>query len=224
MNYWRAVMKIFAKDFREEIRRKENLAASFFFAFLALVLFYFSVDPTRVDLGESGAGLLWLVILFAGNLFMGNTFRKETETGTLQALLLAPVDRSAIYIGKFLVNLAFLLILEALILAFAFILLAMPVGAHIGWLAAVWVLASVGYAAVGTLLSSLVAQIRGGHLLFPLLAFPILIPLLIAASSLTQDVMLGHAAASVRWLQLVGLFDTIFLVAPLFLFEYAIEE
>ncbi len=224
MNYWRAVVKIFAKDFREEIRRKENLAAAFFFAFLALVLFYFSVDPTRVDLGQSGAGLLWLVILFAGNLFMGNTFKKETETGTLQALLLAPVDRSAIYIGKFLVNLAFLLILEALILVLAFILLAMPIGGHIGWLAAVWILASAGYAAVGTLLSSLVAQIRGGHLLFPLLAFPVLIPLLIAASSLTQDVMLGHGAADIRWLQLIGLFDTIFLVAPLFLFEYAIEE
>lgn len=224
MNYWRAVWMLFAKDFREEVRRKENLAASFFFAFLALVLFYFSVDPTRVDLGQSGAGLLWLVILFAGNLFMGNTFRKETETGTLQALLLAPVDRSAIYLGKFLVNLAFLLMLEALILIFAFILLAMPVGEHLGWLAVVWFLVSIGYSAVGTLLSSLVAQIRGGHVLFPLLAFPVLIPLLIAASSLTQDVMIGQAARSVRWLQLVGLFDTIFLVAPLFLFEYAIEE
>ncbi len=175
MSYARAVWLVFRKDFREEVRRKENLAASFFFAFLSLVLFYFSVDPTRVDLGRTGAGLLWLVILFAGSLFMGATFRKETETGTLQALLLAPVDRSALFLGKFLVNLAFLLILEGLLLLFAFLLLAMPVGEHLAQLAGVWTLVSVGYAAVGTLLSALIAQVRGGQVLYPILLFPVLI-------------------------------------------------
>lgn len=224
MNYLRVVLLVLAKDLREELRRKENLAASLFFAFLSLILLYFAVDPTLVDLSRSGAGLLWIVILFAGSLFMGNSFRKETETGTLQAVLLAPVDRSALFLGKFLANLVFLLFLEALLLLFAFLLLNMPVTDHLGQLAGVWFLVTVGYAAAGTLMAALIAQVRGGQVLYPILLFPLLIPLLIAAAALTQDVMAGHAARSLRWLQLVGLFDMVFLAAPLFLFEYAVEE
>jgi len=224
VNYLRVVFLVFAKDLREELRRKENLAASLFFAFLSLVLIYFAVDPTQVDLAHSGAGLLWIIVLFAGSLFMGNSFRKETESGTLQAVLLAPVDRSAIFLGKFLANLTFLLLLEALLLLFAFLLLAMPVDEHLGALAGVWFLVTLGYAAAGTLIAALIAQVRGGQVLYPILLFPILIPLLIAAASLTQDVMAGHADRSLRWLQLVALFDMVFLAAPLFLFEYAVEE
>lgn len=224
MSYLRVVLLVFAKDLREEVRRKENLAASLFFAFLSLILLYFAVDPTQVDLGRSGAGLLWIVILFAGSLFMGNSFKKETETGTLQAVLLAPVDRSALFLGKFLANFVFLLFLEALLLLFAFLLLAMPVGEHLGTLAGVWFLVTLGYAAAGTLIAALIAQVRGGQVLYPILLFPILIPLLIAAATLTQDVMAGHAERSLRWLQLVALFDMVFLAAPLFLFEYAVEE
>ncbi|MGA9752837.1 MAG: heme exporter protein CcmB, partial [Acidobacteriota bacterium] len=85
MKFFRAVGLIFLKDFKEEIRRKENIAASFLFAFLSLVLFAFALDPTRVDMRQTGSGLLWLIILFAGSLFMGASFRKETETGTLLA-------------------------------------------------------------------------------------------------------------------------------------------
>lgn len=224
MNYLRVAWLIFTKDFREEIRRKENLVSSLLFAFLSLVLFAFGLDPTQVDLSKTGAGLLWLIILFAGSLFMGASFRKETESGTLQALLLSPTDRSAIYLGKFLVNLVFLLLLEALLLLFSFLLLDLRPGAGALSLALVWGAVTVGYAALGTLFAALIAHVRGGQVIYPILLFPVLIPLFIAAATLTQEALSGKMALGNQWLRLVGLFDILFLTASLFLFEYAVEE
>ncbi len=224
MRYLRVVWLIFAKDFREELRRKENIASSLLFAFLSLVLFSFGLDPTQVDLSKTGAGLLWLIILFAGSLFMGASFRKEMEGGTLQALLLSPVDRSAIYLGKFLVNLVFLLILEALLLLFSFLLLDFRTGEVIVPLGLCWVAVTIGYAALGTLFSALIAHVRGGQVIYPILLFPVLIPLVIAAATLTQDALAGRAVLGSQWLRLVALFDTLFVTASVFLFEYAVEE
>jgi heme exporter protein B len=224
MRFLRAVGLIFLKDFKEEIRRKENIAASFLFAFLSLVLFAFALDPTRVDMRQTGSGLLWLIILFAGSLFMGASFRKETETGTLLALLLCPADRSAIYIGKFLVNLVFLLILEALLLLFAFLFLDFRVAGALPSLALAWFGVTVGYAALGTLFAALVAQTHGGQVIYPILLFPVLVPLLIAAASLTQEAVSRGISLQNQWLRLVLLFDILFLTASTFLFEYAVEE
>lgn len=224
MNYLRVVALIFAKDFREELRRKENVISSLLFAFLSLVLFAFALDPTQVDLNQTGSGLLWLIILFAGSLFMGASFRKEMETGTLHALLLSPTDRSAIFLGKFLVNLVFLLFLEGLLLVFAFLLLNFQTGPVLVPLAAAWIAVTVGYAALGTLFSALIANVRGGQVIYPILLFPVLIPLIIAAATLTQDALAGRPVYTSQWLRLVALFDTLFVTASVFLFEYAVEE
>lgn len=224
MNYLRVVALIFAKDFREELRRKENIVSSLLFAFLSLVLFAFALDPAQVDLNKTGSGLLWIIILFAGSLFMGASFRKEMENGTLQALLLSPVDRSAIYVGKFLVNLLFMVFLEALLLVFSFLLLDFKAGPALGPLVLVWLAVTVGYAALGTLFSALIAHVHGGQVIYPILLFPILIPLLIAAATLTQEALAGHPVLGSQWLRLVVLFDTLFVTASVFLFEYAVEE
>lgn len=224
MNYLRVVALIFAKDFREELRRKENIVSSLLFAFLSLVLFAFALDPAQVDLNQTGSGLLWIIILFAGSLFMGASFRKEMENGTLQALLLSPVDRSAIYVGKFLVNLLFMVFLEVLLLVFSFLLLNFKAGPALGPLVLVWLAVTVGYAALGTLFSALIAHVHGGQVIYPILLFPILIPLLIAAATLTQEALSGHPVLGNQWLRLVVLFDTLFVTASIFLFEYAVEE
>jgi heme exporter protein B len=224
MNYLRVVALIFSKDFREEIRRKENLVSSLLFAFLSLVLFAFALDPTQVDLNQTGSGLLWIIILFAGSLFMGASFKKEMENGTLQALLLSPTDRSAIFLAKFLVNLVFLLSLEALLLLFSYLLLNFKTGTALVPLALSWLAVTVGYAALGTLFSALIAHVRGGQVIYPILLFPMLIPLLIAAATLTQDALAGRPVLGSQWLRLVVLFDTLFVTASVFLFEYAVEE
>ena len=224
MSYLRVVLLIYLKDFKEELRRKENLAASLLFAFLSLVLFAFALDPTQVDLNRTGSGLLWLVILFAGTLFMGASFKKETESGTLFALLLSPADRSAIYLGKFLLNLTFVSVLEALLLLFAYLLLDFRTGPALPALALAWLLVSVGYSALGTLFAALLAHVRGGQVIYPILLFPVLVPLVIAASSLTQDALAGKLSAGNQWLLLVLVFDTLFLSVSVLLFEYAVEE
>lgn len=224
MSYLRTVWLIYAKDFREELRRKENLAASLLFAFLSLVLFAFGLDPTQVDLNRTGSGLLWLVVLFAGTLFMGASFRKETENGTLHALLLSPADRSAIYVGKFLLNLTFLVVMEGLLLLFAYLLLDFRTGPVLPEVALVWFAVSVGYATLGTLFAALLAHVRGGQVIYPILLFPILVPLVIAAASLTQDALDHKLSAASPWLRLVLLFDILFLSVSVLLFEYAVEE
>jgi heme exporter protein CcmB len=223
VTYLRVVLLVFAKDFKEELRRKENLAASFFFAFLSLFMFYLAMPPSDRSAG-SNAGVLWIIILFAGSLFMGNSFRKETETGTLQALLLAPVDRSALYLGKLLVNFTFLLILEALLLGLSALLLNLRFGKALPAVAGTWILITVGYASLGTLLAALVAHVRGGQVLYPILLFPFLFPLLVGAVILTGDALEGETQQVFHWLRLIALFDTVFLVAPLLLFEHAVEE
>jgi heme exporter protein B len=224
MSFLRTALLIFLKDFREEIRRKEHAAASVLFALLSLVLFAFALDPTQVDLNRTGSGLLWLIVLFAGSLFMGASFHKETETGTLQALLLAPCDRGAIYVGKFLVNAVFLLLLEALVLLFAFLLLDFRIGPFLPRIAVVWFAVTVGYAALGTLFSALLAQVRGGQVIYPILLFPLLVPLFIAAATLTQEALTPGFSFASQWLRLVGLFDILFFTASVVLFEYAVEE
>jgi len=222
--FLRVAWEVFRKDFREELRRKENIASSFFFAFLSLVLFSFSLDPSLVDLPRTGGGLLWLIVLFAGSLFMGNIFRKETENGTLQGLLLCPVDRGAIFLGKYLVNLLFLLLLEILLWLFAYLLLDIRPGGRLLDLAVVWVAVSVGYAALGTLFAALIVQVRGGQVIYPILLFPVLIPLFMAAVSLTRRVVSGHGVWDSPWLRLTVLFDILFFTASLVLFDFAVEE
>ncbi len=224
MKYLRVAGLIFMKDFREEIRRKENMASSILFAFLSLVLFAFALDPTRVNLNETGGGLLWLLIFFGGSIFMAASFRKETENGTLSALLLIPCDRSAIYLGKFLANLLFLLVLDALVMALAFFFLDYRMGTHPLILAFVWLAVSIGYAAVGTLFAALLAHLRGGEVLYPILLFPILIPLFIAAATLTQQATSPGFSWDNHWLRLVLLFDILFFTASMVLFESAVEE
>ena len=224
MNWIKTVGLLFSKDFREEIRRRENLAASVLFALLSLVLFAFALDPTRFNLNVSGGGLLWLIILFAGSLFMGSSFRKETEDGTLDALLLGPCDRSAIYTAKFLVNLVFILFLELLIILLASFFLDLRPGAGLLPLMAVWVAVSIGYSAVGTLIASLMSRIRGGEILYPILLFPILVPLFIGAATLTHTALTPLFSWSDKWFRLILLFDIVFFSASALLFEFSVEE
>lgn len=212
------------KDFREEVRRKENAASSFLFALLSLVLFAFALDPTRINLNLSGSGLLWLIILFAGSIFMGASFRKENENGTIYALLLGPCDRSAIYAAKFLVNLVFILLLEAFVLLLAAFFLDFRPGSGLPALVVVWIAVSVGYSAVGTLFAALMSRLRGGEIIYPILLFPILIPLFIGAAILTQKALMPGFSWADHWLRLILLYDILFLAACTALFEYAVEE
>lgn len=224
MNLLRSSLIILRKELIEELRRKEGLLASSFFAFVSIVLFHFSLDLTGADLSREGAGLLWLIVLFAGSLFTGASFRKEEENGTLQALLLASSDPSAIFIGKYLANMAFMTLLGSFLLFLSGTLLDMPIWKALFPLAFVFTLVNAGYSSLGTMISALLSKEKGSALLYPLVLYPLLVPLFMAASVLTQRALSFEPILESPWLRLLLLFDILFFVSCLLLFEYAAEE
>lgn len=224
MRFFSAAILIMMKDLKEEVRRKENILASLFFSFISLVLLHFSVGGMTADMTQAGPGILWLITIFAGSLFMGNIFRKEEENGTFCALLIAPSDSGSIFLGKFLANFVFLSLLESFLLFLAFILTGFPLHRGTPALAGVFILVNLGYSAAGTIISALVAREKGAALIYPILLYPLLVPLFIAAVSLTNLAVTGGAILYSPWLRLVVLFDILFFNAGLILFEFAAEE
>jgi len=223
-SYLRVAWLVFRKDFTEELRRRESLFSAVFVALLSVVLFRFALDETLVRFDQTGGGLLWLVALFAGSLFMGNVFRKETESGTLDALLLCPVDRSAVFLGKVFVNMVFLVILGLFLWALAFLFLDLRPQGGFGAVLGVWALVSVGYAVLGTLFAALVTPLRGGAMIYPVLLFPVLTPLFMGAVRLTDLAIRGEELLKSPWLRLIGGFDILFFIVALALFEPAVED
>lgn len=224
MRFFSVAWLIMTKDLKEEVRRKENVLASLFFAFISLVLLHFSVDEMASDITKAGPGVLWIIVIFAGSLFMGNIFRKEEETGTFCALLMAPADSGSIFLGKFLANFVFLSVLESFLVVLAFIFTGFPLHRGTASLASVFMLVTLGYSAAGTIISAIVAREKGAALLYPLLLYPLLVPLFIAAVSLTGLAISGAGILYSPWLRLVILFDILFFCAGLILFEFAAEE
>lgn len=219
--WWRAVRAIVRKDLREEFRARESLAAMGVFGLLVAALFAFAFDPQGVSLRPVFAGLLWVGFLFAGMLGMGRSFARERENDALVGLLCAPVDPSAVFCGKLLANLVFVALAEAALLPTFFALLQVPFAGGAALLGAL-LPATVGFVAVGTLMSAVVAQVRASEVLLPLGAVPLLTPLLIAAVRLCQAAIAGGPAAPPVWYGVLAAYDLVFLLVPAALFEFVV--
>lgn len=224
MNFIKTLFFIFSKDSVEELRRKESIFSSLFFALLSLILFHYSVDGTSIEISKESAGLLWLIIVFAGTIFTQNIFKKEEENGTFFALLLAPVDRAAVFLGKFAVSFVFLLILELFLLFLSFFLLNLQFFDSFWWLLIIFLGVNAGFSSLGTLISSLLINQKGSSILYPLLLYPLLVPLFMAAVTTTQKAIKSDLSFSEPWLRLIILFDIIFIAVSSLIFESAAEE
>jgi heme exporter protein B len=179
-----------------------------------------------VSVGDVIAGFLWVTVLFAGLIGFARTFEVDREEGAVDALLLAPVDRSALFAAKAAANLVFVTLLEALLVPAFALLFSIPAGTSWGALVLVLLLADAGFAAIGTLFSSLSAQTRSSELILPVLALPALVPVFIAAVELTARIFLGFPATAVAgtgWFVLLCAFDVIFLVVGALAFEYTLD-
>ncbi|HEX3255665.1 MAG TPA: heme exporter protein CcmB [Gaiellaceae bacterium] len=212
MTYFADVAALARKDILLELRSRDTLPAMLLFVFAALVVFHFALPS---DASETASkGLLWIALLFTALLGLGRAFTAEQEQRALDGLVLAPCDRSAIWLAKGLGVLAFLGVAEALALP-AYALFFEPVG----WeLVAAVLLADVGLAAVGTLLAAMAAQSRARELLLPLLFLPLVIP-----------VVVGGVGATVvddpaRYLGFLALYDLIFAILSWASFEYVVAE
>ena len=222
MDYLKGVGAILWKDMLMEMRSKEILISMFTFSFLVMVVFNFAFE-LRVDnlLGLS-PGVLWVAFIFAGVLGLSRSFIIEKDKGSLEGLMLAPVDRSAIYLGKLASNLVFMLLVEAVMLPiFAALYNAPAVAPHI---LLVVFLGTLGFAAVGTLFSAVAVNTRIRETMMPVLFLPVAVPVVIAAVKFTGAALEGKVEPSLPWLNLLLVFDVVFLAVSFLVFEFVVEE
>ncbi|MGI8594704.1 MAG: heme exporter protein CcmB [Solirubrobacteraceae bacterium] len=219
----RAALAVLRKDLRAELRTGETVPAMCLFAVTTLVVFHFAFNRESVE-GDLAAGILWVTVLFAAVLGMNRLFVAEREQGGFDGFLLAPVDRSAMLVAKVVALLAFLAAVELVTVpAFALLLLEpAPDPQLIGVLA----LADLGIAVVGTLTSALAVQTRARDLIVPIVALPLLLPVIIAAASATSPLMGGAGAGSVgmKWMAVLGLYDLIFGLIAYAVFDFLLED
>jgi heme exporter protein B len=221
--YWRKVWSIALKDLRSELRGKEVLSTMAAFSVLAVVIFGLAFD-LRVPQAETVVpGVLWVVVLFAGILGLNRAFGAEVDRGSLPALLLAPVDRSAIYFGKLLATLIFMVATEAMILPVVMVIF--DVNLFQPAILAGLLLGSIGYVGVGTLFAALTANTRARESLLPILLLPVLVPVFMAGAALTGNVVDGRNLAGVqRWLLVLAVYDLLFLTIAYLVFDLIWED
>jgi heme exporter protein B len=222
-NYLRAVYSIIWKDLAAELRSRELLSAMLVFALLVIIIFNFAIELEPKLRLVITPGVLWVTFIFAGTLGLNRSMAIEKDRGCLDGLLLAPVDRSAIYFGKMTGNLLFMFIVELIILPVYSILY--NVNLFQPGLLLVILLGSIGYVAVGTLLSSMAVQTRTRDMLLPILLFPVIVPVLLAAVKASAGFLLGSVTTEiVPWLNLLIAYDVIFLAISFMVFDYVVEE
>jgi heme exporter protein B len=223
MSAWRAVMAIVAKDIAAELRSKETVSTLLIFALMVVVVFNFAFELRVENVRQIAPGVLWVAFMFAGVLALNRSFVVEREEGCIEGLRLTPVDRGVIYVGKFLGNTLFMLLAEACILPVFAVLFDIPILNPALWL--IVVLGTVGFVAVGTLFAAMAVNTRAREAMLPLLLFPIAVPVLIAATKSTGQVLDGQPLSEVySWLRLLLACDIIFTVIAWLGFEYVLEE
>jgi heme exporter protein B len=212
------------KDLLVERRSKETLNALLFFALLLLFVFQFTLGADRERLTAALPGLLWLGFVLSGLLGLGRTFLAERENDCWEGLLLAPGDKSAVYVGKVAGNLLLMLVVEAVVLALFGLFFNLDVGRALPRLVPVALLGTVGFAAVGTLFAAMTAHARARELLFPVLLLPVLVPVLLGAVKATEAVLAGGALGEVaHWLKLVAAADVVYLTVGVLTFDAILE-
>lgn len=212
------------KDVVSERRSKETLNALVFFSLLLLFLFQFSLGDDRERLVSALPGLLWLGFVLSGLVALGRAFLAERENDCWEGLLLAPGDKSAIYLGKVGGNLLLMFLVEAILLVLFTLFFNLDVAGHLPRLAVVLALGTIGFAAVGTLFGAMTAHVRARELLFPVLLLPVQIPVLLGAVKATEAVLAGEPLGAVaHWLKLLAAADVVYLVVGVLTFDAILE-
>lgn len=219
------VLAIAWKDLTTERRSKAGFNGVVFMAAITLLMFGFALGPDPAPLRAAAAGLLWLTVLLSGVLAFNRSYELEIEAGALDALLLYPGGRWPIFAGKLVANLTFVFLVEAITVPLAAVLYDLPLLTPLSGLIGVFFLGTLGFVTLGTYYAAMASRVRAREVLLPLLLFPMLVPLLVAAVGATKAVMagdpMGYGAA---WVKLLAGFDIVFLAATFMTFDYVIGE
>jgi heme exporter protein B len=222
-NFLKAVAAVVWKDLRAEFRSRELFSAMLVFSLLIILIFNFALELDIKTRQSVTAGVLWATFAFAGTLGLNRSMSIEKDRGCLDGLLLAPVDRSAIYFGKVISNLAFMLIVELIVLPVYSVLY--TVNLFQPGLLLVILLGSIGYAGVGTLLAAMSVQTRTRDILLPILLFPVVIPVLLAAVKASGGFLTGAEWAEILLpINLLIAYDIIFIAVAFMVFDSVVEE
>jgi heme exporter protein CcmB len=225
-DFARVAWLVVRKDIAVEVRSWELVSTTVFFAFACVLVFAFAfVEEGRV-VGNVGAGILWIAIAFSGTLALTRTFERERQTETLRALLLAPADRPALYVGKLAGILMLMGITEAILVPLVWLFFQAPIWSRPGLFFALLAAGTLGYAAVGTLFAAMLVRARSRDIMLPILLYPVTIPVIIAGVRGTAALMQSTPDAGVAqfWLGLLVFFDIVFVTLALWTFEPLMTE
>jgi heme exporter protein B len=222
-SFLRATSAVIWKDLSAELRGRELLSAMLVFALLVILIFNFALDLDVEARFSVTSGVLWVTFAFAGTLGLNRSMAVEKDRGCLDGLLLAPVDRSAIYFGKAIGNLVFMFIVEIIVLPVYSALY--NVNLFNPGLLVITLLGSIGYVAVGTLLSTMAVQARTRDILLPILLFPVILPVLLGAVKASGFFLEGREMSDIwPWINLLITYDVIFIAIAFMVFDYVVEE
>lgn len=210
------------KDLVVEFRAREFVGAMLAFAMVTIVTLNFAFDLLADNAAAAGAGALWIAFLFAGMLGLGRSLAVERDRGTLEALALCPVDGGAIFLGKFLANLFFIMLVQIIALPVFAALYDLPSLAPT--MLPIALAGSVGFAGLGTLFSAVAAGSRSREILMPLLLMPLSIPIVIAVVRATTLVFEGRTGDAWEWFNVLAAFDAIFVTLSWLVFHLALED
>jgi heme exporter protein B len=222
----RTAAVILRKDLLLELRTKEAVPAMTLFTITVYVLFHFGLDRNSLD-GELASGVLWVTLLLAAVIGVTRLFAAEREQGGIDGLLLAPIDRTALFIAKASALFLFLVIVELVAIpTYDLLLLGPGLGGTLPELPAILLLGNLGIAAVGALVAALAAETRTRELIVPLMLLPLLVPLLIACAQATEPLMRSDQGPEdlARWLGLLTLYDVVFVLVSVAVFDFLLED
>jgi len=223
--FWRVVWIVVRKDLAIEARSRELINTTVFFALSCVIIFAVSFVREK-PLGDAAAGILWVAIAFAGTLALGRTFERERYADTLRALLLAPSDRPAIYVGKLIGILALLAATEIVLVPLVALLFQAGLFSHPLLMGALLIFGTVGFASVGTLFAAMLARARSRDVLLPILLYPVTIPVMIAGVKGTSALLDATPQLQMAgmWILLLVCFDVVFLTLSLWTFDPLMTE
>ena len=221
--FWLPILTLTWKDILLELRSREMVVTLGVFAFLVVVIFNFAVEPTAEIVATVSPGILWVTFTFAGILGLGRSFAMEKDQGNLEGLMLCPVSRDVIFFGKLAGIFILMLVVEALVLPLFAVLF--DLSFFLPEVILAGVLATLGFAAVGTVFSAMAINTRSREIMLPLLFLPVAVPVIIAAVETTSGALQGDSWGGVgKWIQLIAVFDIVFIIVSAFVMQFVLEE
>jgi heme exporter protein B len=219
------IWAVFRKDLLIELRTKDSLNAMLFFGFVVLVVFNFALEAARDSIREVVPGVLWVAFVFAGTLGLNRMFASEKENSCLQGLLMVPMDRGILFLGKMLAASVFMLIAEVVIFIFSLVFFNLTVWGEIPYLAVVFVIGTLGFTAVGTILSAIAVNTRMREVLLPLILFPVVLPILVNAVEATNIILNTADYRALKLpLTIMSVFTVVFGTLAYLLFDFVLED